>query len=67
MPLNFREGMRRLGIVASVLGGVAAGIRGYFLAADTYALSAYGFRRPSWSVTLLRHYFQFWDSGFPGS
>ena len=47
MPLTFRQGMRRLGIVISVLGGVAGAIRGYFLAADTYALSAYGFRQES--------------------
>jgi hypothetical protein len=47
MPPNSREGMRRLGIVVSVLGSVAGGIRGYFLAADTYALSAHGFRRES--------------------
>ena len=50
MPLNFREGMRRLGIVVSVLGGVAGGIRRYFLAADTYALSAHRFRQESFLV-----------------
>jgi hypothetical protein len=32
MPLNFREGMRRQGIVLGVLGSVAGGIGGYFLA-----------------------------------
>jgi hypothetical protein len=32
MPFNFREGMGRIGIVAGVLGTVAGGIGGYFLA-----------------------------------
>jgi hypothetical protein len=50
MPLNFRKGLERIGIVVSVLGGVAGGIRGYFLAAHTYALSANGFRQESESV-----------------
>ena len=39
--------MRRLRIVVCLLGGIAGGIRGYFLAADTYALSAHGFRQES--------------------
>ena len=47
MPSDFREGMRRLGIVVSLLGAIGGGIRGYFLAADTYALSAHGFRQES--------------------
>jgi hypothetical protein len=33
MPLNFREGMRRLGIVLGFLGSIAGGIGGYLLAA----------------------------------
>jgi len=32
MPSHFREGMRRIGIVVGVLGTVAGGIGGYFLA-----------------------------------
>jgi len=32
MPFNFREGMGRIGIVAGVLGTIAGGIGGYFLA-----------------------------------
>ena len=32
MPLNFREGMRRLAIVLGVLGCIAGGVGGYFLA-----------------------------------
>jgi hypothetical protein len=47
MPFNFRDGINRLGIVASVLGSAAGAIRGYFLAADAYALSANGFRQES--------------------
>lgn len=46
-PLQFREGMRRLGIVASVLGTIFGGIYGYLLVADTRALSANGFRQES--------------------
>ena len=46
-PLKFREGMRRLGIVASVLGGIFGGIYGYLLVADTRVLSANGFRQES--------------------
>ena len=64
MPLNLREGMKRLGIVVSVLGGVAGGIRGYFLAADTYALSANGFRQESvlvdYAVASLLPVLGFW-------
>ena len=37
MPSNFREGMRRLGIVLGVLGSIAGGIGGYFLAAHASA------------------------------
>jgi len=33
--------------VVSVLGGATGAVRGYFMAADTYALSASGFRRES--------------------
>jgi hypothetical protein len=32
MPFKFREGMGRIGIVAGVLGTIASGIGGYFLA-----------------------------------
>jgi hypothetical protein len=32
MPSNFREGMRRVGITLGLLGSVAGGIGGYFLA-----------------------------------
>ena len=39
MPLNFREGMRRLGIVAGLLGSVAGGIGGYFLIVDARAMA----------------------------
>jgi len=64
MLLNFREGLRRLGIVVSVLGGVGGGIRGYFLAADTYALSSHGFRQESvlvdYAVALLLPVLGFW-------
>jgi hypothetical protein len=47
MRFNFKEGMRRFGIVVSVLGGAAGAIRGYFMAADAFALSAGGFRQES--------------------
>jgi hypothetical protein len=47
MPFNFKEGMRRLGIVVSLLAGAAGAIRGYFIVADAYALSANGFRQES--------------------
>jgi hypothetical protein len=64
MSSNFREGMRRLGIVVSVSLGVAAGIRGYFLAADTYALAANGFRQESvllnYAVASLLPVLGFW-------
>lgn len=56
--------MRRLGIVVSVLGGVAGGLRGYFLAADAYALSAIGFRQESvladYAVAALLPVLGFW-------
>jgi hypothetical protein len=42
MPLNFREGMRRLGIVAGVFGAVAGAIGGYFLAMDAHASATKG-------------------------
>ena len=42
MPLNFREGMRRLGIVAGVLGAVAGAIGGSWLAMDAHASAAKG-------------------------
>ena len=64
MSSNFREGMRRLGIVVSVSLGVAAGIRGYFLAADTYALAANGFQQESvllnYAVASLLPVLGFW-------
>jgi len=47
MPRNLRQGIRRFGIVVSVLGGAAGAIRGYFIAADTYALSGGRFRQES--------------------
>jgi hypothetical protein len=40
MPSNFREGMRRVGIVLGLLGSVAGGIGGYFLAVHARALAA---------------------------
>jgi len=40
MPLNFREGMRRVGIVGGVLGAVAGGIGGYLLVVDARSLAA---------------------------
>jgi hypothetical protein len=42
MPVNFREGMRRIGIVTGVLGSVAGAIGGYFLAMDAHASAAKG-------------------------
>jgi hypothetical protein len=42
MPLNFREGMRRLGILVSVLGAIAGAIGGYLLAIDAHASAAKG-------------------------
>jgi hypothetical protein len=42
MPSNFREGMRRLGIVVGVFGAVAGAIGGYFLAMDAHASAASG-------------------------
>ena len=47
MPLNFREGTRRLSIVVSVLGGVTGGIWGYLLLTDAYALTANRFLQES--------------------
>ena len=46
-PFELREGMRRLGIAASVLGAIFGGIYGYLLVVDTRALSANGFRQES--------------------
>jgi hypothetical protein len=40
MPSNFREGMRRLGIVAGGLGAVAGAIGGSLVAIDTHASAA---------------------------
>ena len=37
MPSNFREGMRRLGIVLGVLGSVVGGIAGALFAMDAHA------------------------------
>jgi len=42
MPVNFREGMRRIGIVAGLLGSVAGAIGGYLLAMDAHASAAKG-------------------------
>jgi len=42
MPLNFREGMRRLGILVGVLGAIAGAIGGYLLAIDAHASAAKG-------------------------
>ena len=47
MPLNFREGMRRLSIVVSVLGSVTGAICGYLLVTDAYALTANRFLQES--------------------
>lgn len=61
---NFRGGMRRLRIGVSVSAGVAAGIRGYFMAADTYALAANGFHQESvlvnYAVASLLPVLGFW-------
>jgi hypothetical protein len=40
MPLNFREGMRRLGILVGVLGAIAGAIGGYLLAIDARVSAA---------------------------
>jgi hypothetical protein len=40
MPLNFREGMSRIGIVAGVLGCFAGALGGFWLAMDAYTSSA---------------------------
>jgi hypothetical protein len=42
MPLNFREGMRRIGIVVGVFGSVAGAIGGYLLATDARTSAAKG-------------------------
>jgi hypothetical protein len=42
MPLNFREGMRRLGIVAGGLGAFAGAIGGSLVAIDAHASAARG-------------------------
>ena len=47
MPFNFRNGMRRLSIVVSVLGSVTGGIWGYLLLTDAYALTANRFLQES--------------------
>jgi len=64
MRFNFKEGMRRFGIVVSVLGGAAGAIRGYFMAADAFALSAGGFRQESvitnYAIALLLPVIGFW-------
>lgn len=64
MSSNFREGMRRLGIVVTASLTVAAGIRGYFMAADTYALAANGFHQESvlvnYAVASLLPVLGFW-------
>jgi hypothetical protein len=39
VPLNFREGMGRLAIVLGVLGCIAGGVGGYFLAMHARATS----------------------------
>jgi hypothetical protein len=56
--------MRRLRIGVSVSVGVAAGIRGYFMAADTYALAANGFHQESvllnYAVASLLPVLGFW-------
>ena len=40
MPLNFREGIRRLGIVGGGLGAVAGAIGGSLMAIDAHASAA---------------------------
>jgi hypothetical protein len=56
--------MRRLGIVVTVSLTVAAGILGYFIAADTYALAANGFHQESvlvnYAVASLLPVLGFW-------
>jgi hypothetical protein len=47
MPSNFREGMRRIGIVVSLMVGIAGGICGYLLVVDAYALTANRFLQES--------------------
>jgi hypothetical protein len=42
MPLNFKEGMRRLGFVAGVLGALAGVVGGYLLAMDARTSAAKG-------------------------
>lgn len=42
MPANFREGMRRLGVVLGVLGCFAGGIGGLWLAMDAHASATKG-------------------------
>ena len=42
MPVNFREGMRRLGVVAGVLGAGAGAVGGYWLAMDAHTSAAKG-------------------------
>jgi hypothetical protein len=42
MPFNFREGMRRLGIVLGGLGAVAGAVGGVLLAMDAHASAAKG-------------------------
>lgn len=59
--------MRRLGIVAGVLGAVAGAIGGYLLAIDTQASAAKGLLgEPSSWITLLLRRFQLSASWFPG-
>lgn len=56
--------MRRFGLFVSVLAGAAGAIRGYFLAADAYVLSASGFRKESvladYAIALLLPVLGFW-------
>jgi len=40
MPFNFREGMRRLGIVVGMLGAVAGAIGGFLLTIDAHVSAA---------------------------
>jgi hypothetical protein len=42
MPVNFREGMRRLGVVAGILGAGAGAVGGFFLAMDAHTSAAKG-------------------------
>ena len=42
MPLNFKEGMRRLSIVTGVLGAIAGAVGGYVLAMDAHTSAAKG-------------------------